>query len=663
MTKKKTKHTAKKELKTLPDFNLIYEPERKLKVLFYALIILISVFLSVYYLYNANAQNHGNGFPLDDPWIHLTFAKNLVEYHSFSYFKNEMATSGSTSPVYTFLLSLFFIVSKNEMFISYILGIIFLVLSALFFYKINSFEFPRENIYALGLTAVFLADKWMNFISGSGMETTMFIFILISCTYFYKTHKVIPFSVFLGLIMWSRPDGIAFIGALILDYLWRNYVQIKTTKDKFPQTFFVFSKKELIKIVVIAGIIVIPYFILNLYLSGSLLPNTYTAKLAYYSPEFRSRADFFKLEVWGYFTSGAYAIVMVGFLISVMFLVYDIFRKKYNPNLIYILFIFALVFIYWLKLPYAHRFGRYLMPVIPFFLLSSASGLKNVFILFGTYFKERTVAVSGFLIILAIMLVMSVMNYIDNKKNYADECKYISDRQIAAALWLKENTQESDIVATHDVGAIGYYCNRKIVDVAGLVTPELIDKINDREYVNIMTDYMNKNNVSYLAFLRQWYRVSGQNPLWTTADSLPPEEMDIYKYIPGKTHILSREANSIIMHVINLISNRDPRQALQWLNKLSSIEPNSSLVYFWSAYAFSTMNDRVNFEKSLQKALEIFPDYKDALFLLGYYYKNTGKYDEARKNFEKCLKIKPGDSRIIKLMEEIPPDSLKPETK
>ncbi|MGV8018322.1 MAG: hypothetical protein AB2L26_09125 [Ignavibacteria bacterium] len=41
-------------------------------------------------------------------------------------------------------------------------------------------------------------------------------------------------------------------------------------------------------------------------------------------------------------------------------------------------------------------------------------------------------------------------------------------------MWIKENTKPEDIIATHDVGAIGYYSDRKIVDVAGLITPELI---------------------------------------------------------------------------------------------------------------------------------------------------------------------------------------------
>ncbi len=151
----------------------------------------------------------------------------------------------------------------------------------------------------------------MNFISVSGMETTMYIFILIACANYYKRRKAVPFAVFLGLILWGRPDGIAFIVALAADYIIAQYLSKQNKEIKL------FSKNELTKIGIIAGTIIIIYFGLNLILSGSLLPNTYNAKLAYYDPEFRSRIDFLKYEVWAYFTSGAYGIIAVGFFFSV----------------------------------------------------------------------------------------------------------------------------------------------------------------------------------------------------------------------------------------------------------------------------------------------------------------------------------------------------------
>src|ERR1035437_10688150 len=61
----------------------------------------IAVLTGLFFLFMAKSQNEFFCFPLDDSWIHLTFARNIVEFGSFSYYKNQLATSGSTSPLYT----------------------------------------------------------------------------------------------------------------------------------------------------------------------------------------------------------------------------------------------------------------------------------------------------------------------------------------------------------------------------------------------------------------------------------------------------------------------------------------------------------------------------------------------------------------------------------
>ena len=61
----------------------------------------IAVLTGLFFLFMAKSQNGYFCFPLDDTWIYLTFARNIVEFGSFSYYKNQLSTSGSTSPLYT----------------------------------------------------------------------------------------------------------------------------------------------------------------------------------------------------------------------------------------------------------------------------------------------------------------------------------------------------------------------------------------------------------------------------------------------------------------------------------------------------------------------------------------------------------------------------------
>lgn len=648
------KKTLKKQSSKSPviNFEMPFSPDKNQKIIIYAGILLAAVILPILYITYSLGVNSTYGFPLDDPWIHLTFAKNLAEYQSFSYFKDQMATAGSTSPIYTILAAIGFIFTQNEMVLSYVLGIAFFVLAAVAFYRLSSYEFGKENLFAIICTAVFVLDKWMNFISVSGMETTMYIFFLVACAYFYKKRSAVPFAIFLGLILWGRPDGVAFIGALAVDYfLVRHYAK----EDK---SLVLFDKSQLYRIAMIFGGIILLYFIMNYILSGSLLPNTYNAKLTYYSPEFRSRGDFLKFEVWDYFTVGAYAVIMGGFIFSVLKLISDFTKKKYNTNFLYILFILALVFIYWYKLPYAHRFGRYMMPIIPFFILVSSLGIRDLGRLIGGYMKSKEIANGIIFVLMAVILFMEYGNYTENKENYAIENKYISDRQVAAAMWLKENTNEDDVIGTHDVGAIGFYSGRKIVDVAGLVTPELINKINDDDYVTYMKDYMKQQGVSYLVFLREWYTVVNQKPLFTTVNTLPPEVMEIYKYNPDSTLIVSKEVKSMLLYARDALAQQSPQQAIQALNAALQKEPRSSYTYFLLAYAYSMMNDQAGFEASLLKAVELYPDYTDALVNLGNLYMSRQDYANALMYINRAKRVEPDNTKVNELYNMLP-DSVK----
>ncbi len=616
-------------------------------------LVILAAALSAYYINYSYNINHYFGFPLDDPWIHLTFAKNLAQYHSFSYYKNEISTAGSTSPLYTLMLAVGFFITNNEMILSYTLGIIFFCTAVYFFYRLSLFEFQKDNLFALIAGLFLVIDKWMNFVSASGMETTLFISLLIAACVFYKKRQALPLGIVLGLILWTRPDGIAFFAAIVIDYIYNLYL------SKTDKKILLFSKNEIIKIAGIFGAFAALYFLMNLTLSGSLLPNTYNAKLTYYSPEFRSRSEFLKNEVWQYFTTGAYGLMMPGFIIAFLAMAYNLIKKRTDKNLLYILFVLILIFIYWFKLPYAHRFGRYLMPVIPFLILASISGYRELAQLAANYFKSNQIGNALNIIILALILFFSFGNYSDNKTDYTEECKYINDRQVVTAKWLRDNTKETDIIGTHDVGAIAFYSGRKIVDVAGLVTPELITKLNDPAYSSYMTEYMKKAGVTYLAFLREWYRVVNQNSIFTTPENAPQETMDVFKFIPDKTHIIPKEVNSMLMYVGNMMAQHaNINQVMQVLNQAASKDPASSLTYFNIANVLAQAGDTKGMEKNLLKAVELFPDFKDANLVLANMYRSQNRYSESKKYAEKFLELEPNNEKAKEILRSVS-DSVK----
>ncbi len=78
---------------------------------------------------------------------------------------------------------------------------------------------------------------------------------------------------------------------------------------------------------------------------------------------------------------------------------------------------------------------------------------------------------------------------------YAEDVAIIETEMVAVAGWLAENTELDDLIAAHDIGALGYFSNRTLVDLAGLISPEVIPILRDE---NSLRKYLTDREVDYL---------------------------------------------------------------------------------------------------------------------------------------------------------------------
>jgi tetratricopeptide (TPR) repeat protein len=60
----------------------------------------------------------------------------------------------------------------------------------------------------------------------------------------------------------------------------------------------------------------------------------------------------------------------------------------------------------------------------------------------------------------------------------------------------------------------------------------------------------------------------------------------------------------------------------------------------------------------MNKALEIFPDFKDALLQMGNYCKQVNRTEEAKTYFGRYLKIEPNDKKVSEIFKALT-DTLK----
>ncbi|MHC4660104.1 MAG: glycosyltransferase family protein [Planctomycetota bacterium] len=78
------------------------------------------------------------------------------------------------------------------------------------------------------------------------------------------------------------------------------------------------------------------------------------------------------------------------------------------------------------------------------------------------------------LVILGISLVDFISFGLDHAELYLMDCRYITNQHIVTGRWLSENTEPGEVVATHDIGALAYFSRRPVLDLIGLVEPDMI---------------------------------------------------------------------------------------------------------------------------------------------------------------------------------------------
>jgi hypothetical protein len=115
--------------------------------------------------------------------------------------------------------------------------------------------------------------------------------------------------------------------------------------------------------------------------------------------------------------------------------------------------------------------SRYLMLVVP------AIGIFAFGFLFHALARTRYVRYSyGFVVVLTgVSLLQSQTAYhLVVKPGIEAFAQGMDATLVSIGGWLNKNSTSDEVVMAWDIGALGYYSERKICDAAGLVSPEMI---------------------------------------------------------------------------------------------------------------------------------------------------------------------------------------------
>lgn len=472
-------------------------------------VLAIASLIAILYYLIASALIFRVGFPLDDAWIHLTYARNLAEHGEWAFRLGERS-AGSTAPLWTVLLAIGFLFKLGPYVWTYLLG--WAVLTLLAVCAENTARKLVASYKArIPWAGLFFIFAWhLTWSAVSGMETLLHGLIILAVlgALLNGSRRYLTLGLLAGLSVWVRPDGLTLLGpilfvALLSEKTW--YLR----GEAFWKTLLGF------------GSLFFPYLLFNLALSDQPMPNTFYAKQAEYgywpSMTFTDRITDY---LWPILASPFVVLIPA----ALVWLAKSIRARNWGA-LASLIWFFGYIGIYFTRLP-AYQHGRYIIPALPIMYLWGILGLLEL--ISSPKLNRRIVVLWQ----ITIVVLAIAFEFIGARQN-AYDVFWIESEMVATAKWIEQNIPPDARLAVHDIGALGYYVENPIVDMAGLISPEVVPFIRNQER---LAEYLDSKEVDYLvAFPGLYPRLTAQKEsLFEAGLEFEPvhfdENMQVYRW-------------------------------------------------------------------------------------------------------------------------------------
>ena len=90
-------------------------------------------------------------------------------------------------------------------------------------------------------------------------------------------------------------------------------------------------------------------------------------------------------------------------------------------------------------------------------------------------------------------------------RQYSLNVAEINRMHVALGRWVAENTPPGAVLALNDIGAITYISERPVVDLAGLITPEVVPLLHSPNRDALLADFLVEQNVDYAVIFPGWF--------------------------------------------------------------------------------------------------------------------------------------------------------------
>ncbi len=449
--------------------------------------LLVGISSTGIYLF-VSARYYRAGFPLDDAWIHQTYARNLAQGYGWTFLPG-VPSGGATAPLWTVLISMGYLFHISPIIWNSVVGSGLLIGCVHLIRLILINKFGGLNLQWLPI--LFFFEWHYVWAALSGMETMLTIF-LVTLLFFWLDQKFDrgwKYGLFLGICVWVRPDLITLLFPIIIKLL------VDAFRLANKGRAFLFARKNIISLTIPLVLLLLCYFSFNHLTSGNWLPTTFYAKQAEY---ISLRKIHFGIRYWEFIKTtwvGIGSLLIPGYIYGIV----KAIQTHDDVTLSFAAWFFLYIGIYALNLPVTYQHGRYLLPALAAYYLIGIRGA-------GSWWAKNADPVQQMWIIhtawKGALGLVAIAFYGLGALAYAKDVAFVESQMVDTALWINANTPITSKIALHDIGAMGYFGKRDLVDLAGLIDPAVIPFIRDEAR---LAQYIDQKKVDFLVCFPDWY--------------------------------------------------------------------------------------------------------------------------------------------------------------
>jgi hypothetical protein len=433
----------------------------------------------------------------DDPFITYRYAQNLHRGLGFVYNPNERVLS-TTTPLFTLILAVLDLFGSDLPHLANLIGAFSLAIGGAFLWDLGrTWDSPFVSWAGLLLYPTFSL-----LIVTLGSESTFYLALCLGVFALYARRHYRMTALLASLAVLTRADGVLMVVVLGLDYLFQavNETESFQSNGKLRRGADILKRIPW-KAVFLFLVLTFAWYLFAWVYFGSPFPATLATKQhqAVMAISQRFASGFLGIlgwyrPLWQYWISA---------LLAVMGIVWAFWKQRRWP----VFLIWPIIYFVAYSLLGVSSYFWYYAPLAPGFVVAIGLGLSWISMgvkkgLPQSFFGVPRVfgmLAAGMLLLLAILQVGQLGQV---RQNINSRYRIYH----AIGWWLSANTPPDASIGALEVGIIGYYAHRPMVDFAGLIQPDVAAEMRyDTTYEDTAVWAVERYHPDYLVLASEGY--------------------------------------------------------------------------------------------------------------------------------------------------------------